>query len=115
VPLFTTSSAVFPEVSLGLLVGYTPGASVVDLDVRKTHEFWLTKAGFQPHELVVKGRHFEEGPGGALIYAENVELAPAAAPGPEQAGEDDVELAQARVEKPSKKKGKKKKKRKQRR
>jgi hypothetical protein len=60
---------------LGLLVGYTPGVKVIDLDVAATHHFRLTKDGFEPHDVIVKGRHWEE-VAGNLVYSEHVELRP---------------------------------------
>lgn len=67
-----------PGAQLGLLVGYTPGVKIIDVDVEQPHRYLLVLAGHQDTELVVKGRHFEEASGGALVYQETVTLTPAA-------------------------------------
>ncbi|MBC7973738.1 MAG: hypothetical protein H7138_02050, partial [Myxococcales bacterium] len=80
-----------PGASLGLLVGYTPGVKIVDVDVEAPQRYLLVLAGHAPAELVVKGRHFEEQGGGALVFAETVKLVPAAAPEPDPVdGDEDV-------------------------
>lgn len=61
---------------LALLVGYTPGVKIVDLDVEQVHTVWLTLAGHALHEIVLKGRHWEETSDGALVYMEHVKLEP---------------------------------------
>lgn len=65
-----------PGAQLGLLVGYTPGVKVIDVDVEQPHRYLLVLAGHQDAEVVVKGRHFEEGPSGALVFQETVKLTP---------------------------------------
>lgn len=62
--------------SLALLVGYTPGATVRDLDVSQTHRFLVTKEGHEPRELELRGRHWDEMPEGGLGYIEHFELQP---------------------------------------
>lgn len=76
-----------PGASLMLLVGYTPGATVVDLDVAETHRFLVTLEGHEPHAIELKGRHWEEADGGDLYYDDTVTLAPRAA-GSAPAGAD---------------------------
>jgi hypothetical protein len=65
--------------SLALLVGYTPGVTIVDLDVGDTHRFFVTLAGHERAEVIVKGRHWEE-QGDNLVYDEVVSLTPLAEP-----------------------------------
>ncbi len=67
-----------PGATLGLLVGYTPGVKIVDVDVLQPQRYLVVLAGHEPAELVVKGRHFEEQPDGKLGYFETVQLKPAA-------------------------------------
>ncbi len=74
---------------LALLIGYTPGVTVVDLDVGQSHTFFVTAEGFERHELVVKGRHWEE-QGDALVYDEVVALQPTPEGTPDG---DDAEIA----------------------
>ncbi|HWB77440.1 MAG TPA: hypothetical protein VG755_20880, partial [Nannocystaceae bacterium] len=65
------------DATLGLLVGFTPGVKIVDVDVAQPQRYLLVLAGHEPAELAVKGRHFEE-QGGNLVYFEKVTLKPAA-------------------------------------
>lgn len=67
-----------PGASLMLLVGYTPGATVVDLDVGQTHRFLVTLEGHEPHAIEIKGRHWEEADGGELRFDDAVTLSPRA-------------------------------------
>ncbi|GEM_PF-6125555 len=62
-------------VSFSLLVGYTPGAHLDDLDVSRVWEFIVTKTAHNSAEIVVKGRHWEE-QGNALVFDEIVNLYP---------------------------------------
>ncbi len=64
-----------PGAQLGLLVGFTPGVKVIDVDVEQPRRFHVVLLGYEVAELVVKGRHFEE-QGGALVYQEQVTLVP---------------------------------------
>jgi hypothetical protein len=73
----------------GLLVGYTPGVRLVDLEAAETHELLVYKPGYEPHGIVVKGRHWEETPDG-LIYSETVSLQ-VAEPMPEDLAEGETE------------------------
>jgi hypothetical protein len=85
-----------PDASLGLLVGYTPGVRVIDLDVAKKHTFLVLLAGHEPVTLNVAGRHFEEEAGGTLLYREAVTLSPlAAAPEGGAAGQREQKPAKA--------------------
>lgn len=96
---------------LGLLVGFTPGMTMVDLDVGQTHHFRLTLPGHGPHDVVLKGRHWEEGPDGELVYLETVTLEPQADE-EVMALEDEGEAKQAPpAPKPKKKRRKKKRRR----
>lgn len=65
-----------PDAQLGLLVGFTPGMTMMDLEVTETHHFRITLPGHRSHDVVLKGRHWEEGPDGALVYLETVTLEP---------------------------------------
>jgi hypothetical protein len=65
------------DARLALLVGYTPGARLLDVDVEQPRTLWIALAGHELHELVVKGRHYEDGPDGVPAYAETVTLVPA--------------------------------------
>ncbi|MBK8238142.1 MAG: hypothetical protein IPK74_21650 [Deltaproteobacteria bacterium] len=65
--------------TLGLLVGYTPGVKIVDVDVKAPHRFLLVLAEHEPTEVIVKGRHFEE-KGGALEAFTEVTMGPAKPP-----------------------------------
>lgn len=77
-----------PDARLMLLVGYTPGATVVDLDVSETHRFLVTLEGHEDHEIELKGRHWDETEAGELVYDERVQLRPrAAAPAPASASD----------------------------
>lgn len=76
-----------PGASLMLLVGYTPGATVVDLDVGETHRFLVTLAGYEPHAIELKGRHWEETDGGTLVYDDTVTLRPREAGSPSPRGD----------------------------
>jgi hypothetical protein len=102
-----TVKAAAPEARVGLLVGYTPGVTVLDLDVRQTHMFLVDKPGHAAKELVLKGRHFEEGSDGALIYQDAVVLeplpepAPAADAAPPTEGEPAAEAAPAAEAEPA--------------
>ncbi|MFO0636158.1 MAG: hypothetical protein U0168_25270 [Nannocystaceae bacterium] len=80
-----------PGAELGLLVGYTPGVKVVDVDVAQVHRYRVVLAGHEPAEVQVKGRHFEE-VGGVLQYLADVKLQPAAPAPPPAAAEDDDAL-----------------------
>lgn len=118
-----------PGAQLGLLIGYTPGVKVIDVDVEQPHRYLLVLAGHGDAELVVKGRHFEESTGGALVFQETVKLAPLPPVDPDAEpaeAEDDVVIDEApaaspavaspaskpaAVSKPKKKKKKKKKRR----
>jgi hypothetical protein len=70
-----------PGAELMLLVGYTPGATVVDLDVRETHRFLVTLEGHESHAIELKGRHWEEADGGDLYFDDTVTLTPRAPAG----------------------------------
>jgi hypothetical protein len=107
-----------PEARVGLLVGYTPGVTVLDLDVRQTHLFLVDKPGYAAKELALKGRHFEESSDGALIYQDALVLEPLPEPAitdeapsaeGEPAAEAEAEPAAAVPRKSSKKKKKKQK------
>jgi hypothetical protein len=74
----------------GLLVGYTPGVRLVDLEAEETHELLVYKPGYRPHTIVVKGRHWEE-TGDGLVYSETVSLEEAPLL-PEGETEGDLEL-----------------------
>ncbi len=102
--------------ALSLLVGYTPGVQVMNLDVSQTHRFRITAPGFETHEIVLKGRHWEESEQG-LAYLEHVKLRPRAAEGsdPELVEVDDEPTAEEAATPPAVKKKRKKKKRKKRR
>lgn len=63
-----------PGAQLGLLVGYTPGVKLVDVDVAEPKRFWIALPGFEREELVVKGRHYEELAAGSLVFSTNVQL-----------------------------------------
>jgi hypothetical protein len=65
-----------PGAQLGLLIGYTPGVKVIDVDVEQPHRYLLVRDGHQDAELLVKGRHFEESTAGALVFQETVKLVP---------------------------------------
>jgi hypothetical protein len=65
-----------PGAQLGLLIGYTPGVKVIDVDVEQAHRYLLVRDGHQDAELLVKGRHFEESTAGALVFQETVKLVP---------------------------------------
>jgi hypothetical protein len=75
------------DARFGLLVGYTPGVRLEDLEVGETWELLVTKEGHAPHTETIKGRHWEEA-GDALIYSEKVELRPLT---PEEMAEADSE------------------------
>ncbi len=115
------------DARLALLVGYTPGARLLDVDVEQPRTLWIALAGHEVHELTVKGRHYEDGPDGVPAYAEHVTLVPAK---PVEADDEEIEIdpaaapgtvppapaatpaaAPAPAKAPAKKKKKKKKKR----
>lgn len=80
------------DATLGLLVGYTPGVKIIDVDVAQPQRYLVVLAGYEPQELAVKGRHFEE-QGGNLVYFEKVTLTPAApvpAAAADEGDEEDV-------------------------
>jgi hypothetical protein len=78
-----------PGATLGLLVGFTPGVKIIDVDVAQPQRYLVVLAGYEPAEVVVKGRHFEE-QNGKLAYFETVKLVPAA-PVPPPAEADDAD------------------------
>jgi len=66
-----------PGARLALLVGYTPGVRLIDVDVEQPRTLWVALAGHELAELVVKGRHYEDDADGNPVYAEHVTLQPA--------------------------------------
>jgi hypothetical protein len=78
-----------PGATLGLLVGYTPGVKIIDVDVKAPQRYLLVLAGHDPAELIVKGRHFEE-QGDALVYAETVTLVPSKPVADDEGDDDEV-------------------------
>ncbi len=65
-----------PGAQVGLLVGYTPGVKLIDVDVTEPKRLWIALPGHQREELVIKGRHYEELGSGALIFSTNLQLRP---------------------------------------
>jgi hypothetical protein len=64
------------DAELALLVGYTPGARLLDVDVEQPRELWVALAGHETVELTVKGRHYEDDADGTPLFAETVTLVP---------------------------------------
>jgi len=65
-----------PDVEIGLLIGFTPGATLQDLDVKREWSFVVTAEGFSERRITVKGRHWEEAAGGQLTFEEVAQLEP---------------------------------------
>jgi len=75
------------DAALALLVGFTPGARLLDVDVEQPRKLWVALAGHALVELTVKGRHYEDDADGTPFYAETVTLVPV-----DEADDADVEI-----------------------
>ncbi|RMG94509.1 MAG: hypothetical protein D6705_16050 [Deltaproteobacteria bacterium] len=67
-----------PSARVGLLIGYTPGASMADVDTDETHRFLVTAPGHAAEEIVVGPDDFQE-IDGVRVFSTHLVLAQAVA------------------------------------
>ena len=63
-----------PNARLGLLLGWTPGVSMIDLDTSLSHEFAVDLPGHTSRTVVVKPNDWQDGPDGVPVSVHNVAL-----------------------------------------
>ncbi len=65
-----------PGGRVGLLIGYTPGAAMTDVDASATHRFLVAAPGHEPREIEVTPDRFQD-LGGQRVFTTHVRLDPA--------------------------------------